>query len=195
MRDSLGELSRILELEDLLKTPTRQLSLGQRMRCEIATALLHRPKTLFLDEPTIGLDAVSKLAVRAFIKKINAERGTTVILTTHDMQDIDALTERILLIGKGRLLLDGHLSEIKQRYVRVKSLVAYYSGTDIPTLPAGFTALSTQPGRLEVTFDSDAIPLPAAIRRLSECMVLTDLSVNETTVDDMVVSLYEDMRL
>ncbi|MBQ4046988.1 MAG: ATP-binding cassette domain-containing protein [Clostridia bacterium] len=195
VRDSLGELSQILELGDLLKTPTRQLSLGQRMRCEIAAALLHRPKTLFLDEPTIGLDAVSKLAVRAFIKKINAERGTTVILTTHDMQDIDALTERILLIGKGRLLLDGRLSEIKQRYVRVKSLVAYYSGAEIPALPEGFTAVASQPGRIEVAFDSDAIPLPAAIRLLSERMVLTDLSVNETTVDDMVVSLYEDMRL
>lgn len=94
--DSLAELSRLLALDELLRTPTRQLSLGQRMRCEIAAALLHRPKTLFLDEPTIGLDAVSKLAVRSFVRQINAERGTTVILTTHDMQDVDALTDRIL---------------------------------------------------------------------------------------------------
>ena len=98
--DSLAELNRILALDELLRTPTRQLSLGQRMRCEIAAALLHRPKTLFLDEPTIGLDAVSKLAVRSFIRQINAERGTTVILTTHDMQDVDALTDRILLDWK-----------------------------------------------------------------------------------------------
>mgnify|MGYP000846463284 FL=1 len=192
--ESLAELARILELDELLKTPTRQLSLGQRMRCEIAAALLHRPKTLFLDEPTIGLDAVSKLAVRAFIKKINVERGTTVILTTHDMQDIDALTERILLIGRGRLLLDGRLDDVKKQYIRVKSLVAYYSGAQ-PALPDGFTAVSSQPGRVEVAFDSARFPLPEAIRLLSDCMTITDLSVNETSVDDMVVSLYEDMRL
>lgn len=95
--------------------PARQLSLGQRMRCEIAASLLHSPKILFLDEPTIGLDAVSKLAVREFIKTINRENKTTVLLTTHDMQDIEALTERILLIGRGRLLLDGSLSELKTR--------------------------------------------------------------------------------
>lgn len=88
---------------------------GQRMRCEIAASLLHNPKILFLDEPTIGLDAVSKIAVRQFIKTINSERKTTVILTTHDMQDIEALAERILLIGKGKILLDGSLSELKKR--------------------------------------------------------------------------------
>lgn len=92
-----------------MRTPTRQLSLGQRMRCEIAASLIHRPRILFLDEPTIGLDAVSKLAVRDFIRRINRERGTTVILTTHDMQDIEALTERIILIGRGKILLDGAL--------------------------------------------------------------------------------------
>lgn len=85
------------------------------MRCEIAASLLHNPKILFLDEPTIGLDAVSKIAVRQFIKTINSERKTTVILTTHDMQDIEALAERILLIGKGKILLDGSLSELKKR--------------------------------------------------------------------------------
>jgi ABC-2 type transport system ATP-binding protein len=112
---SLGELTELLDLGELLKTPARSLSLGQRMRCEIAASLLHNPKILFLDEPTIGLDAVSKIAVRQFIKKLNAERGTTVILTTHDMQDIEALTERILLIGKGVILLDGSLDELKER--------------------------------------------------------------------------------
>ena len=164
------------------------------MRCEIAAALLHRPKTLFLDEPTIGLDAVSKLAVSSFIRQINAERGTTVILTTHDMQDVDALTDRILLIGKGRLLLDGRLNEIKHRYIRIKSLTVYHTG-DTPALPDGFTALSERPGQLELAFDSTSIPLPEAIRLLSGRMEITDFSVRETSVDDMVVSLYEDLHL
>ncbi len=109
-------LIKALDLSQVIKIPTRQLSLGQRMRCEIAAALLHRPKILFLDEPTIGLDAVSKLQVRDFIKKINKEWGTTIILTTHDMQDIEALTSRIILIGKGKKLFDGNLEDIKEKY-------------------------------------------------------------------------------
>ena len=113
-RDNLEELTELLSLGELLRTPTRQLSLGQRMRCEIAASLLHNPGILFLDEPTIGLDAVSKLAVRDFVKKRNRDHGTTVILTTHDMQDIEALASRILLIGKGRILMDGGLEEIRR---------------------------------------------------------------------------------
>ena len=112
-RGTLEELAGLMDLEDLLRTPARQLSLGQRMRCEIAAALLHRPKILFLDEPTIGLDAVSKLAVRSFIRELNKRRGTTVLLTTHDMQDIEALAHRILLIGQGRLLLDGSFEDVR----------------------------------------------------------------------------------
>lgn len=113
-RQNLDELTELLDLSELLKTPVRNLSLGQRMRCEIAAPLLHNPQILFLDEPTIGLDAVSKIAVRQFIQKINKERGTTVILTTHDMLDIEVLTEHILLIGHGKLLLNGNLKELKK---------------------------------------------------------------------------------
>lgn len=111
---TLEELTELLQLQEILRTPTRQLSLGQRMRCEIAASLIHNPKLLFLDEPTIGLDAVSKLAVREFIKKQNAEHGTTVILTTHDMQDIEAIANRVILIGKGRILLDGTLEDMRK---------------------------------------------------------------------------------
>ena len=106
------ELTELLDLGEILRTPARQLSLGQRMRCEIAASLLHSPDILFLDEPTIGLDAVSKIAVREFIVKLNSERKTTIILTTHDMQDIEAITKRIILIGKGKILLDGDISDI-----------------------------------------------------------------------------------
>lgn len=112
-QENLDRLAELLELGDLLKSPARMLSLGQRMRCEIAAALLHSPDVLFLDEPTIGLDAVSKLKVREFILEENRRRGITVILTTHDMQDIDALCDRVLLIGKGQLLLDGTTEEIR----------------------------------------------------------------------------------
>ena len=126
-RQNLEQLSEMLNLSGLLKMPVRQLSLGQRMRCEIAASLLHSPKILFLDEPTIGLDAVSKLAVRDFVLKLNKEKNTTVILTTHDMQDIEALTNRIILIGKGRLLLDGTIDDIKDGYDSTEeALAAFY---------------------------------------------------------------------
>ena len=111
---NLEELTELLQLSELLKTPTRQLSLGQRMRCEIAASLLHAPKLLFLDEPTIGLDAVSKLAVREFVQRLNKEHGTTVILTTHDMQDLSALAKRVILIGRGKILMDGTLDDIRK---------------------------------------------------------------------------------
>lgn len=111
---NVEELTELLDLSQLLRTPARQLSLGQRMRCEIAASLLHDPKVLFLDEPTIGLDAISKLAVRSFIQQRNRTHGTTVLLTTHDMQDIEALATRILLIGQGRLLLDGSFDDVRR---------------------------------------------------------------------------------
>ena len=111
--NNLERLTELLDLSDLLTAPARTLSLGQKMRCEIAAALLHSPEVLFLDEPTIGLDAVSKLKVREFILAENQAWNITVILTTHDMQDIDALCDRVLLIGKGQLLLDGSIKEIR----------------------------------------------------------------------------------
>ncbi len=121
---NLEELTALLNLGELLRSPVRQLSLGQRMRCEIAASLLHNPKILFLDEPTIGLDAVSKLAVRDFIHKQNQIHKTTVILTTHDMQDIEALTKRIILIGKGKILMDGTLEDIQKGNKNIDETVA-----------------------------------------------------------------------
>lgn len=123
-RNNVGELTELLGLEQLLRTPARQLSLGQRMRCEIAASLLHSPRILFLDEPTIGLDAVSKLGVREFILRLNRERGTTVLLTTHDMQDIEALASRVLLIGRGKILLDGTVEDIRRGGESIDETVA-----------------------------------------------------------------------
>ena len=129
---NLEELTELLNLKELLRSPARQLSLGQRMRCEIAAALLHGPRILFLDEPTIGLDAVSKLAVREFIQKQNEIHKTTVILTTHDMQDIEALSKRIILIGKGQILMDGTLDDIKRGNSNIDETVAQlYRAYDI----------------------------------------------------------------
>ena len=128
---NLRDLTDLLNLSELLKTPARSLSLGQRMRCEIAASLLHDPRILFLDEPTIGLDAVSKIAVREFVLDMNKRHGTTVILTTHDMQDVEALAQRVLLIGKGRILLDGTLDGIRRGGQIDETLAALYKQFDI----------------------------------------------------------------
>lgn len=193
-KNNLDELTELLDLKELLKTPTRTLSLGQRMRCEIAASLLHSPKILFLDEPTIGLDAVSKIAVRQFIKKLNTERGTTVILTTHDMQDIEALTERILLIGKSRILLDGSLVELKKRFSEHKTLIVEYSG-DIPKISEGMTFSEMKEGRLVIALDQSVLSVSNAIAYLAAQTELLDVSVSGVTSEEMVAALYKEYRI
>lgn len=111
-RDSVQELGRLLEITDHLEIPVRKLSLGERMKCELMLALIHRPELIFLDEPTIGLDVVSKAAIRDFLRRLNAERGTTIMLTSHDMNDVDELCRRVLLVDRGRLQFDGPPDEL-----------------------------------------------------------------------------------
>ena len=193
-KKNLDELTETLELAEILKTPARNLSLGQRMRCEIAASLLHSPKILFLDEPTIGLDAVSKLAVRQFIKNLNAENGTTVLLTTHDMQDIEALTERILLIGKGRILLDGSLDELKRHSSDRKTLTLEYIGKT-PEICEGLSIVNQKSGRLVIALNPNIISIPAAISWLSKDAEITDLSVTSITAEEMVAALYKEYHI
>ena len=187
-------LIEMLPLEEIVKTPARQLSLGQRMRCEIAASLLHDPKILFLDEPTIGLDAVSKIAVRDFIKTINREKKTTVILTTHDMQDIEALTERILLIGKGRILLDGSLEELKRRNSAGRVLTVDYLGDSLPVME-NMTLLKDLNGHAQVAIDTSLLSVSQAISHISSLVEVKDLSVDGQTVEELVVSLYEEFQI
>lgn len=193
-RRNLDELTEMLSIAEILRTPTRQLSLGQRMRCEIAASLIHSPAILFLDEPTIGLDAVSKIAVREFIKKLNRERGTTVILTTHDMQDIEALTSRILLIGGGKILLDGNLEELKARKSDKKTLKIEYSEGRIPEC-AGLSVVSFSSGHAICTVDTKVLSVSGAIELISKGAEITDLSVEGTTAEELVVSLYKEFDI
>lgn len=191
---TLSNLTELLNIGEIVKTPARQLSLGQRMRCEIAASLLHDPKILFLDEPTIGLDAVSKIAVRDFIKEINREYKTTVILTTHDMQDIEALTERILLIGRGRILLDGSLSELKSRNSTHKTLTVDYSGRKLPANEY-MTVLKDLDGHAQIAIDSAVISVSQAISLICSQVDVKDISVTGESIDETVVSLYKEFAI
>ncbi|HBM79280.1 MAG: ATP-binding cassette domain-containing protein [Clostridiales bacterium] len=193
-RRNVKKLVELLDIGDIIKMPTRQLSLGQRMRCEIAASLLHSPKILFLDEPTIGLDAVSKIAVREFIKDINKENKTTVILTTHDTQDIEALTKRIILIGKGRVLLDGNIDDLKLRFNRIKTITIDYAG-DLNQLPEGMAYVEKYEGHAVIHIDTVEISVSSAISYLAEKVDITDFTVDTATMDDIVVRLYKEYRL
>lgn len=190
----LEELEELLALEDLLKTPARMLSLGQRMRCELAASLLHRPQVLFLDEPTIGLDAVSKLAVRQFIGHLRQEYGTTVILTTHDMQDIEALADRVLLIGKGRLLFDGSLEQMHRAVDQTKRVVITYTGT-LAQVPRGAAVQERQAGRITLEVDPNVLPVPALLSAFSTQVAIQDLTVSGRTAEELVAALYKGFAL
>ena len=198
-RRRLQELSDILGFSNLLHTPVRQLSLGQRMRCEVAAALLHSPRILFLDEPTIGLDAVSKLSLREFLKEENRRHGVTMILTTHDMDDIEALCSRVMTIGHGQLLYDGDLETLKARYAPLRrmraTLLADAPGDrELLKLPGVRRAENT--GNLcTVWFNPYETPAHLLMQHFMQNYPVKDITVQEQDIDEMIVAMYQEMKL
>ena len=191
----LQELTESLDLDEIKNIPTRQLSLGQRMRCEIAAALLHNPKILFLDEPTIGLDAVSKLSLRKCIKKINEDTNLTIILTTHDMQDIEALTDRIILIGKGKILYDGSLDEIKKKYKdKMKVDVKFEYTTDKIKLKDAKVLEQTEESASLILKHKEG-NMADILDELTKQVKVTDLSIEEMSTDDVIAKLYKELKI
>jgi ABC-2 type transport system ATP-binding protein len=188
------ELISMLSLEPLLNTPVRQLSLGQRMRCDIAASLLHAPSILFLDEPTIGLDAVAKLAVRAFVQRINRERGVTVILTTHDMDDIEALCTRVIVIGGGHILSDGTLSDLRNNVTRERRLTIDLedaSDANRVTDPDA-KIVQVDGGRVTLSFNPSQISTAALLGRITARYAVLDLFVENPPIEEIIAQLYGD---
>ena len=189
----LDALTDALELADFLNAPLRQLSLGQRMRAELCGSLLHAPQLLFLDEPTIGLDAVSKLKLRAFLKEENARHGTTILLTTHDMEDMLALCRRVMVLGRGKLLYDGALDALLQQYDTVHTLrVVFDEAPDLSALPGRVTRegdafiLTYEPA---VTPTSELLPLVLSAGRVRE------MTLKEQNVDELIARMYKELAL
>ena len=189
----LDALVDALELGEFLHAPLRQLSLGQRMRAELCGSLLHAPKLLFLDEPTIGLDAVSKLKLRAFLKEENQRNGTTILLTTHDMEDMLALCSRVMVLGHGRLLYDGALDALLKQYDTVHTLrVVFEEAPDVTALPANVTRdgdayiLTYEPA---VTPTSELLPQVLSAGRVRE------MTLKEQNVDELIARMYKEMAL
>ncbi len=189
-----NDLIKKLNLEDIINIPVRQLSLGQRMRCEIAAALLHHPKILFLDEPTIGLDAVSKQLVRDFIKKINRENHTTIILTTHDMSDITTLAKRIILIGNGKVLYDGSLKKLKNQY-ETKTTIMVKTKDKLNIRKKGvLEKIKTKDG-YQLVIHLKELSISELLTILSRKIEIDDIEIENESIDDIIVKLYEDYQI
>ncbi len=194
-RRRLDGLTALLDAGSLLNTPVRQLSLGQRMKCEIIASLLHSPRILFLHEPTIGLDAVTKLALRAFLADLNRREGVTMLLTTHDMDDIEALCSRVMVIGRGQLLFDGGMDELRERYAPQRVLRARLAhecaSLDLPEAES----VSLDGLNAEITFLPGKTPPERLIARLAEACPLADLTVEAPSAERLVAGMYEEMAL
>ena len=194
-RKRVKELTEALEMEPLLRTPLRQLSLGQRMRAELCGSLLHRPELLFLDEPTIGLDAVSKLALRDFLQWENRQQGTTIMLTTHDMEDIVALCSRVMVLGHGSKLFDGTLSSLLGRYDTVRTVSVRYEEADAkPELPESVPA-SREGESLVITYSPEAYPTAELIAKLQQAGTIREMTMQPQNIDHLVAAMYREMDL
>ena len=183
-----------LNLEDIINIPVRQLSLGQRMRCEIAASLLHNPEILFLDEPTIGLDAVSKQLVRDFIKRLNKEKQTTIILTSHDTSDITALAKRIILIGKGKVLYDGNLRVLKSKYDTEKNISIKTKEKLVIKSKGIKTKKKTKEG-YELVIDTNEISISELLNKISKKITIEDIDIENNNIDNLIVKLYKDYKI
>jgi ABC-2 type transport system ATP-binding protein len=188
------ELVVLLDLEPLLDVPVRQLSLGQRMRCDLAAALLHAPRLLFLDEPTIGLDAVSKLSVRDFVQRLNRERGVTVILTTHDMDDIEALCTRVMVIGEGRILSDGTLDALRATVTSERWLLIDLEDEAEAVADPDAEVIRREGGRVTLRFDPARVSPAALISRLAAAHSVRDLFVQNPPIEEIIARLYGERR-
>lgn len=184
------EVVDLLTLEPLLDTPVRQLSLGQRMRCDLAAALLHSPSLLFLDEPTIGLDAVAKLAVRDFIQRLNREHGVTVILTTHDLDEIEALCSRVMVIGSGCILFDGTVQGLRGQATTERRLTVDLADADDAIDDPAATVVSRDGRRVQLSFTPEETSTPDLISRIVAQHDVRDLFVESPPIEEIIARLY-----
>ncbi|WP_051620243.1 ABC transporter ATP-binding protein [Paenibacillus sp. UNC451MF] len=195
---NLKDYSDLLEVGHLLERPVRTLSLGQRMRCEILAALLHDPEILFLDEPTIGLDVVAKERIRAFIESINREKDVTLLLTTHDMHDIERLCQRTMIIDKGSLIYDGSLQYIKDHYATERQIRAVFSDSHAALSAARVfigmpdIAVHTEEQIVKVTYDQHLTDTSELLRLLLQKADPRDLTMQDESIDALISRIYRE---
>ncbi|MEU3265834.1 ABC transporter ATP-binding protein [Streptomyces bacillaris] len=198
-RSQLAYLDQVLGLDEILPTPVRQLSLGQRMRGDLAAAFLHQPSVLYLDEPTIGLDVHAKDRVCGFIEQVSQERRATIVLTTHDLADIERLCDRVILIDRGIVAFDGPVKELKASYASERVLKVRYEagGSDEFTLGqplASGTVVSAAPGEVSLRLPAIASAVPTALSEIGRLGHIVDLSIEETSLEEVIKQVYSARR-
>ena len=195
--ERMGFLGEVLDITRFLSQPVRTLSLGERMRADLAASMLHNPRILFLDEPTIGLDVLVKEKIRLAIRELNKTYGTTVVLTTHDMTDIEHLCSRIILLEKGSILYDGALKSLKNRFGNLKTLTltvpAEIQGETVPVLSPDL-AVSEEDGRMVLRFDADKIALEQVIQYAFRDLRAMDMKIAEISIGDVVKTILEQQE-
>jgi ABC-2 type transport system ATP-binding protein len=189
-RANLAEFSELLDLERFMDTPVRQLSLGERMRGDFAGAMLHDPKIVFLDEPTIGLDVIAKEAIRSFVARVNRERGTTVILTTHDLADVERLSQRIILIDEGTVIYDGALERLREEYGTHRTLVVTLSDAYPDVGIEGAELVHREQNVVHLRFDRRTQSAESMVRRVLERYRVSDIAIVEPDIESIVRKLY-----
>lgn len=194
-QSNLREFSALLDLDPFLHTPVRSLSLGQRMRADLCAALMHEPALLFLDEPTIGLDVVAKEHIRAFITHIHRERGVTVLLTTHDLSDVERLCERVMILDHGRLLYDGALEALNQRFEGEWTLYVTFAAPVADPLLPGLPAPQVEGLRAVYRFDHRTLPAARLIERILERFEVADLEVRPPLLEETIRRIYQERLL
>lgn len=198
-RYRLDRFRDVLDIDPLLRIPVRKLSLGQRMRCDLVASLLHEPEILFLDEPTIGLDIIGRQHIRDFLEHINREIKTTIILTTHNLDEIERLCRRILIIDHGHILYDGQLQTLKEKYSRHRSAVLHLreaqsdeSQASVKTDLCEINPTFTSDRELLVKLDSENMTLPRIIEQVGSILALKDVALREPSIDDIIARIYTD---
>lgn len=193
-RKNLKKFTEILDLEDLLEKQVKNLSLGQKMRCEIAATFLHNPKIVYLDEPTIGLDVLVKERIRAFIKEINKEKNTTVILTTHDLKDIEDVCNRIILLDKGQIIYDGEKEKFKETYGKqVISQIVVKNKTSLiteETINDEFEVIEESDEQVKIRFNHDKYTIMDIVNRISNYCEIIDMHIEEQGLEEILKEIY-----
>ena len=189
----IKKLDQVLDLNSLMDMPVRKLSLGQRMRCDIAASLIHNPPVLFLDEPTIGLDVLAKESIRNFLTEINREEGTTIILTTHDMDDIEHLCKRLIILEEGKIVYDGETELLKRKFVHEKVLeVEFHDDENVIHGVPGVTVIREQGCKKWLTFDNDNFGIGEVIGTIASRYKIKDISVKEPSVESIIRNIYKN---
>lgn len=189
----INELTEIFNLQDFIDQPVRKLSLGQRMRAEVAASLIHKPKLILLDEPTIGLDVVAKKSLRDLLLTINREEGTTIFLTSHDVGDIETLCDRTIIINHGKIIKDLPTADLARTFVFEKyiDLVARTKFTKFPTLPIGLQYLNKNSDKVTISIDINKTTIKTALKQLLDLFETSDLDVYNADLESVIRHIYE----